>query len=210
MIPSGTVEHGHPAEAGLTMPPSMCLRRLLHGHRMATMASKQTRGLVIVFHGDGKGKTTAALGMGLRAAGHQMHVAVVQFIKAWNIGEHEAATHLLPYLKLYRLGQGFVRETTPEHVAAATKALAFTRQCLAAGKLQMVVADEILTAVGLKLLTTEQAESLLNDRPPDVHLVLTGRGVWDSLIEKADLVTEMRLVKHPYDKGVEAQPGIEY
>ena len=174
------------------------------------MAAKQTQGLVIVYTGDGKGKTTAALGMAMRAAGHQMQVAVIQFVKAWNIGEHQAAARLLPYLKLYRLGRGFVREATPEHVAAATKALAFTRQCLQGGKLQMVVADEILTSVGLKLLTVEQAESLLADRPPDVHLVLTGRGAWDSLIAKADLVTEMRLIKHPYQKGVEAQPGVEY
>ena len=174
------------------------------------MAAKRTQGLVIVFTGDGKGKTTAALGMGLRAAGHQMHVAVIQFIKAWSIGEHQAAARLLPNLKLYRLGRGFVREATPEHVAAAGKALAFTRQCLRSGKLHMVVADEILTAVGLKLLSADQVESLLADRPPDVHLVLTGRGAWNSLVEKADLVTEMRLIKHPYQKGVEAQPGVEY
>ncbi len=174
------------------------------------MAAKTPQGLVIVYTGDGKGKTTAALGMAMRAAGHQMHVAFIQFIKAWNVGEHQAAPRLLPYLKMYRLGRGFVQEATPEHLEAAQKALQFTRQCLRSGKLRMVVADEILNAVALKLLTPEDVESLLADRPPDVHLVLTGRGAWDSLIEKADLATEMRLIKHPYQKGVDAQEGVEY
>ena len=120
---------------------------------------------MIVFTGDGKGKTTAALGMALRAVGHNLQVAVVQFIKVWSIGEHQAAARLAPNLKLYRLGRGFVQEPTAEHVAAATKAMAFVRQCLRGGKVQMVVADEILTAVGLKLITAEQVESLLEDRP---------------------------------------------
>jgi cob(I)alamin adenosyltransferase len=186
------------------------LRVLPRGPRMAVMVAKQTQGLVIVFHGDGKGKTTAALGMGLRAAGHKMPVAVVQFVKAWNIGEHDAALRLAPYLKVYRMGQGYVREATPEHVVAAGHALDFTRQCMINGEFRMVVADEILAAVALNLLAPGQVESLLDVRPPDVHLVLTGRVAWPSLIERADLVTEMRLVKHPYQKGFEAQPGVEY
>jgi cob(I)alamin adenosyltransferase len=169
------------------------------------------RGRIIVNTGDGKGKTTAALGMALRAVGHGMRVAFVQFIKAWSVGEHEAAARLAPELQVFRMGRGFVvGEPAPEHLAAAREALEFVRQCLRGGRYQMVIADEIITAVGLKLLTASEVESCLPDRPADVHLVLTGRGAWDSLVEKADLVTDMHLVKHPYEKGIMAQEGVEF
>ncbi|MBM4018411.1 MAG: cob(I)yrinic acid a,c-diamide adenosyltransferase [Planctomycetes bacterium] len=175
------------------------------------MAAKTPHGLVIINTGDGKGKTTAALGMAMRAVGHGMRVAFVQFVKAWSVGEHDAAARLGPNLEIFRMGKGFVvGEPAPEHRQAARDALEFVRQCLRSGRYEMVAADEILTAVGLKLLAPQDVEALLPDRPPDVHLVLTGRGAWDSLIEKADLVTEMRLIKHPYDKGVLAQEGVEF
>jgi len=176
------------------------------------MAAKRPHGLVIVHTGDGKGKTTAALGMALRAVGHDQRVAFVQFIKARSAGEHEAAARLAPNLELHRMGKGFVvgGARGPEHRRAARDALEFVRQCLRAGRHDMVVADEVLTAVGLKLLAPEDVESLLADRPPHVHLVFTGRGAWDALIQKADLVTEMHLVKHPYEKGVMGQEGIEF
>ena len=174
------------------------------------MSAKTTHGLVIVNTGDGKGKTTAALGMAMRAAGHGMSVAFIQFIKTRSVGEHKAAASLAPELEIFRMGQGFiVGEPTPEHRQAAAEALEQVRRSLRSGRYRMVVADEILAAVGLKLLTADQVESILADRPADVHLVLTGRGAWPSLIERADLVTEMRLVKHPYDKGVAAQAGVE-
>jgi cob(I)alamin adenosyltransferase len=175
------------------------------------MVAKMPRGLVIVNTGDGKGKTTAALGMALRAVGHGMGVAFVQFVKAWSVGEHEAAARLAPELEIFLMGKGFVGgEPGPEHVQAAREALEQVRRCLRDGRHQVVVADEILTAVGLKLLTPAEVELLLADRPSDVHLVLTGRGAWDSLIGRADLVTEMRLVKHPYEKGIMAQEGVEF
>ena len=174
------------------------------------MVAKSPQGLVIINTGDGKGKTTAALGMAMRAVGHGLRVVFVQFIKAWSVGEHEAAARLAPQLEIFRMGKGFVGEATPEHRAAAHEALEFVRQCLTGGRHEMVVADEVLTAAGLGLLTHEEVEALLADRPREVHLVLTGRGAWDSLIEKADLVTDMRLIKHPYDKGVQAQEGVEF
>jgi len=175
------------------------------------MVAKIPRGLVIVNTGDGKGKTTAALGMAMRAVGHGMRVAFIQFVKAWSVGEHEAAARLAPELEVFRLGKGFVvGAPSPEHVAAAREALEFVRRCLVIGRYQMVVADEILTAVGLKLISAAEVEDLLAARPPEVHLVLTGRGAWDSLIEKADMATEMRLIKHPYEKGVMAQEGVEF
>jgi len=175
------------------------------------MTAKTTRGLVIVYTGDGKGKTTAALGTALRAVGHGRRVVFIQFIKAWSVGEHEAAKRLAPHLEIFRMGRGFVvGQPTDEHLRAAREALEFVRRCLKEGRHDMVVADEIFSAVGLKLLSAEDVESLLADRPPEVHLVLTGRGAWPSLIERADLVTDMRLVKHPYEKGVEAQEGVEF
>ena len=175
------------------------------------MVAKLPRGLVIVNTGDGKGKATAALGLAMRAVGHGMRVAFVQFVKAWSVGEHGAAARLAPQLEVFRMGKGFVvGEATPEHRTAAHEALEFVRRCLTAGRYEVVVADEVLTAVGLGLLTREEVEALLADRPREVHLVLTGRGAWDSLIEKADMVTEMRLIKHPYDKGVAAQEGVEF
>jgi cob(I)alamin adenosyltransferase len=109
------------------------------------------------------------------------------------------------------MGRGFVvGEPSPEHLQAAREALEFVRRTLREGQYRMVVADEILTAVGLGLFGREEVESLLGDRPSEVHLVLTGRGAWDALIERADLVTDMRLVKHPFEKGVVAQEGVEY
>jgi cob(I)alamin adenosyltransferase len=177
---------------------------------MAGMAAK-TRGLVIVNTGDGKGKTTAALGMALRAAGHQMDVAIVQLIKARSAGEHAAAARLAPHLQIFRMGKGcIVGEPTPEHREAARAALERVRESLRGGRYRMVVADEALTAVGLELLAAADVESLLADRPADVHLVLTGRGAWPALIDRADLVTDMRMVKHPFQQGIEAQEGVEF
>jgi cob(I)alamin adenosyltransferase len=175
------------------------------------MAAQTPHGLVIVNTGDGKGKTTAALGMAMRAVGHGKRVAFIQFIKAWHVGEHAAAQRLGPQLEVFRMGRGFVvGQPTGEHIAAAREAVEFARKCLKDGRYDMVVADEIISAVGLKLVSTEDVESLLAARPPQVHLVLTGRGAWQGLIDRADLVTDMRLVKHPYEKGVEAQEGVEY
>jgi cob(I)alamin adenosyltransferase len=169
------------------------------------------RGLVIVNTGDGKGKTTAALGMALRAAGHGMAVAVVQFIKARGTGEHATAARLAPHVRIFLMGKGLVvGEPTPEHCEAARAALAFVRESLRGGRYRMVVADEALTAVSLGLLAAANVESLLDDRPADVHLVLTGRGAWPSLVERADLVTDLRQVKHPFQQGVEAQEGVEF
>ncbi len=174
------------------------------------MGSEPAKGLVVVNTGDGKGKTTAALGTAMRAVGHGMRVAFVQFIKAAAVGEHEAAKRLAPELEIFRMGRGWVSaEPGPDDLLAAREALDFTRACLGGGRYAMVVADEVITAVGLNLLRRDEVESLLADRPAEVHLVLTGRGAWQSLTDGADLVTEMHSVKHPYEGGGGAQEGIE-
>ena len=168
-------------------------------------------GRVIVYTGDGKGKTTAALGTALRAVGRGLAVVVVQFVKAKESGEHAAAERLAPDLVIRRMGAGWVTgEPTDADGAAAREALAEVRRLLAEGGAGMVVADEVLTAAGLGLLSREDVEALLAARPPDRHLVLTGRGAWPELIAQADLATEMRSVKHPHDAGAGPVEGIEY
>lgn len=178
------------------------------------MAEAERQGLVTVLTGDGKGKTTAALGMALRAVGHDWRVAMVQFVKRRECGEDRAAERLAPHLEIHRMGLGFVpppgEGPREEHERAAREAVEFVRGLLDAGRHEMVIADEILTAVGLGLLSTEDVPALILARPGPVHLVLTGRNAPAEVIERADLVTEMRAVKHPHEAGIEAQPGVEY
>jgi len=178
------------------------------------VATKKPQGLVILLTGDGKGKTTSALGQALRAVGHGMRVAVIQFIKDRRGGEHAAAERLRPDLEIRLMGRGFVppadQGPIEPHREAARQALQTVRQTLRDGRHPMVIADEVLTAVHLGLLSAEEVESLLADRPHEVHLVLTGRGATENLIRRADLVTEMKSVKHPHDSGLSAQPGIEF
>jgi len=178
------------------------------------MGVSSKRGLVIVFTGDGKGKTCAALGQAVRAVGRGLRVLVVQFLKACASGEHEAARRLAPDLEIRVMGRGFVPlpddPAFGEHRAAAREALEYARKVLRSGERDVVVADEILTAVGLAVLDETDVLSLLDARPPGVHLVLTGRGATARLVARADLVTEMHALKHPYDSGGGAEPGIEF
>jgi cob(I)alamin adenosyltransferase len=178
------------------------------------MAGATRQGLVIVLTGDGKGKTTSALGMAMRAVGSGLRVVMVQFIKARQAGEDKAAARLAPRLQVHRKGLGFVPPIgsgpIQEHQAAAREALELVRGLLCGRKHAMVIADEILTAIGLGLVSADDVLGLLEDRPAAVHLVLTGCGAPQRIIDRADLVTEMRLVKHPHQKGLEAQEGIEF
>jgi cob(I)alamin adenosyltransferase len=180
---------------------------------------RKEKGLVIVFTGDGKGKTTAAMGMALRAVGHKMRVLVIQFIKgAWKTGEQEAVKALAPYFTIVRAGRGFTLEhlrdpriSMDEHRRAAEHGYALAREALTSGQYDMVVLDEICGTISAGLLSLEQVLALLDLKPPLLHLVLTGRGAPPELIERADLVTEMRLIKHPYrDQGISAQRGVEF
>ncbi len=176
----------------------------------------QERGLIVVFTGDGKGKTSAALGTALRATGHKLYVSLVQFVKGPTAsGEAKAAERLAPEFEFVSLGKGFVNccgSTTPleEHRKAAAEALAAARQRLHSGAWDMIVLDEINTAVSLDLLEIAQVIDLVSTKPARVHLVLTGRDARPELIEIADMVTEMRSVKHPYDKGTPARKGIDF
>lgn len=174
------------------------------------------KGIVIVFTGDGKGKSSAALGIALRAFGHNMYVSIVQFIKSPSAtGEARAAERLAPEIEFVSLGKGFVNccgSTRPleEHKKAAHEALAAARERIHAGAWDIVVLDEINNAVHLGLIEIREVIELIRNKPPKLHLVLTGRNAHPDLIAAADMVTEMRDIKHPYSSGVPAQKGIDY
>jgi cob(I)alamin adenosyltransferase len=178
--------------------------------------SDEPRGLVLVNTGDGKGKTTAALGTVLRAVGYGHHCLIVQFIKgSWMYGEMKSIKRLEPEVEFHRMGRGFVGivdDNLPreEHVKAAHAALKFSREKLAAGAYRLVLLDEIFVAVTLGLLTVKDILDLLDVRPPQTTLILTGRGAPPEVIERADTVTEMREIKHAFRKGILAQRGVDY
>ena len=178
-------------------------------------AAKQKPGLVLINTGDGKGKTTAALGTALRCAGYGRPVLILQFIKGtWHYGELESLK-LIPQITLRRAGAGFYKildDRFPEevHRQAAADGLAIARQAVRSGDYALVVLDEILYAIQEGLLSLADVVALLGERKPDVSVVLTGRHAPPELIELADTVTEMREVKHPFQKGILAMKGIDY
>ena len=173
-------------------------------------------GLVIVHTGDGKGKTTAALGLALRAFGGGLRVLILQFIKGGQrYGELDALEWLSRVsngrISIKQCGLGFTSEGEhEEHERAAKTALKLSMDAITDGNWDMVILDEINYAVTMKLLDEADMLKLVDARPEKVHLVLTGRQATPALIERADLVTEMKLVKHPFLNGIHAQLGIEF
>ena len=173
------------------------------------------QGLLLINTGPGKGKTTAALGTAMRAAGNGMRVLILQFLKgSWHYGELDSAQTLGPNFILKQMGRGFVKvggaETDPEDIRLVEAAWDEARQAIYSGEWDMVVLDEINYAIGYHMLDPALVAEALRDRPPMVHVILTGRNAHPLLVELADTVTEMREVKHAYQKGIEAQRGIEY
>lgn len=175
------------------------------------------RGLIIVHTGNGKGKTTAALGLAVRAWGDGLRVLILQFIKgSWKYGELETLRILGEMngrMEVRRGGRGFSQRDTEdkaEHRKAAQEAWREALEEITASRWDLIVLDEINYAVKFGLVEIEQVMELLDKKPLELHLVLTGRDARPELIERADLVTEMRLIKHPYQKGIKAQKGIEF
>lgn len=181
-------------------------------------AKARRRGLLLVFTGNGKGKSTAAFGLALRAAGNNLPVKVVQFIKgSWKTGEREAIRRHLPGIEVAVGGRGFTIErlrnrdiAMSEHQFAARTALEVAREAVTSGTYKVVVLDEILGSIRAGLVTEEEVLDLAQSRARDLHLVLTGRGATEAIVEAADLVTEMREVKHHHKAGIPAQRGIEF
>ncbi len=166
--------------------------------------------MIIVYTGDGKGKTTAALGLALRCFGGGGKVLILQFIKgSQNSGELEALK-LLP-IEIRQCGLGFTNQGDfSTHKAAALETLKIAQDEIISGKWTMIILDEINYAVKGGLISESEMLNLLEICPPDLHLVFTGRAASEKLIEAADLVTEMKLIKHPYQRGIPAQRGIEF
>lgn len=179
----------------------------------ACMTTKNGQGLVQVFTGNGKGKTTAALGTVLRAAGHGLKVYIVFFMKGdYDRGEFTALARF-PNVEVSR--SGFRRFVDPAHITPEEKeqaglALAAARQAITSGDYDLVVLDELNVATGYGLVALDDVIRLVRDKPPRVELIITGRHADARLVEMADLVTEMVKVKHPYDRGIKARKGIEY
>ena len=174
---------------------------------------KLEKGLVQVYTGNGKGKTTAAFGLALRAIGRGLKVYIIQFIKGgFDYGELYIVDKL-PNLKLKAFGRGkFITEKPAgkEDIALAKEALVLAEKVVKSGEYDVVILDEINVALSLKLISLEKVLELIKDKPKHVELVLTGRNVADEIVEAADLVTEMKEIKHPFNKGYQARKGIEY
>ncbi|MFQ5647563.1 MAG: cob(I)yrinic acid a,c-diamide adenosyltransferase [bacterium] len=173
------------------------------------------KGLNIIFTGSGKGKTTAALGLLLRAAGNGKKVAVYQFIKGrWKTGELKAVQAFEGLVEFRQLGEGFL-DPDSSREKAGLKAKAETdyelvKSAVLHPQADMIILDEIIYMVSYGLIKEKKVLELMRRKPETLHLIMTGRGATPALIEAADLVSEMTLIKHPLKKGVKAQPGIEF
>jgi cob(I)alamin adenosyltransferase len=176
----------------------------------------EQKGLLIVYTGPGKGKTTCALGTAFRAVGQGLRVLMVQFIKgSWHYGELDAAQMLgEDKFEIRPMGRGFVKiggaETDPEDIRLCEEAWEFGRAQMASGRYNLVIFDEINYVISYGMLEVDRVVSAFAGRPERVHVICTGRNAHPQLVEAADLVTEMREVKHPYTKGILAQRGIDY
>jgi cob(I)alamin adenosyltransferase len=174
------------------------------------------KGLILVITGQGKGKTTTALGIAVRACGHGMKVAIIQFMKGdLYSGEWDGVKKMNCPIQLIPTGKGFCGiQGNPypfrEHRENAQEAIRLARQKMDPGEADILILDEINNALHLKLVDLEQVLDLIDHKPPTLHLVLTGRDAHTQVIERADTVSEIVELKHAYRKGIEPQPGIDY
>jgi len=173
-------------------------------------------GLVVVYTGKGKGKTTAALGMALRAIGHNYKICMIQFIKGtWHYGEMSSSKRLEPEFELTAIGKGFVGiidDKTPKevHQKIAKEAIEIAKEKIVSEKYDIVILDEINYAVNLGLVDVKQVLDLIKIKPQKVTLVLTGNHVKQEVVDAADLVTEMKEIKHPFQRGIRAKKGVDF
>lgn len=171
------------------------------------------KGIVLVITGNGKGKTTAAMGQALRALGHGFKVLVIQFMKGKKYGEVLCAEKLLPDLKIIPCGlDSFVMKDNPAPVdiELARQGLKLAKEAIASGEYQMVILDEINVALDFKLIPLEEVLDLIRNKPDSIDLVLTGRYAPQEIIDLADTVSEVKEIKHHYAKGIKERAGIEF
>ena len=173
-------------------------------------------GLVIVYTGGGKGKTTAALGMALRAVGYGHKVCMIQFIKgSWHYGEMDSSKKLAPEFELVAIGKGFVGildDTSPkeDHEKYAEEAIKICKDKILSDKYDLIILDEINYAVNLGLINIKSVMDLIKLKPKKLDLVLTGNHAKEEILKLADLVTEMKEIKHPFQSGIKAKKGIDF
>ncbi|MCA9813165.1 MAG: cob(I)yrinic acid a,c-diamide adenosyltransferase [Nitrosarchaeum sp.] len=173
-------------------------------------------GLIIVYTGGGKGKTTAALGIVLRAVGYGKKICMIQFIKgSWHYGEMYSSKRLEPEFEMVAVGKGFVgiiddKSSKQEHEMVAKEALKISLEKIQSGKYDVIILDEVNYAIKLGLVKTEDVLGLIEAKPAKLDLVLTGNHARDEIINMADLVTEMREIKHPFKRGIKAKKGIDF
>lgn len=189
------------------------MRRIQTARAKIMVTKTEERGLVIVHTGPGKGKSTAAFGMAMRCVGHGLKVGIVQFIKgAWETGEAKLLSRFPELCTIRPMGEGFTWDTQDRgrDVAAARKAWETAKAMMADESYRMVILDELNIVLRYDYLPLAEVLEAIAAKRPDLHLVITGRNARPELVERADLVTEMKLVKHPFRQGVKAQVGVEY
>lgn len=197
------------------------------------MRQRLEKGLIQVYTGDGKGKTTASLGLALRAAGHELQVYIIQFMKGVSYsGELLSIPRLAPYIKIKSFGRGCARaagirggfahctgcgqcfvmpgKVSDEDRETARMAFELAKEVIMSDEYDLIILDEIINAVHYDLVSVEQIKELAAKKPELVEIVMTGRNVPDEIVEIADLVTEMKMIKHPYEQGIKSRWGIEY
>ncbi|HJM79380.1 MAG TPA: cob(I)yrinic acid a,c-diamide adenosyltransferase [Nitrosopumilus sp.] len=173
-------------------------------------------GLTIVYTGKGKGKTTAALGIALRATGYKKKICMIQFIKgSWHYGEMDSSKRLEPEFEMIAIGKGFVgiiddKSPKTDHQKIAKEAIRISNEKIQSGKYDIIILDEINYAVNLNLISLADVLELIKSKPRNVDLVLTGNYAKEEVIEAADLVTEMKEIKHPFQHGIKAKKGIDF
>ena len=188
--------------------------RARKAHQDKIVAERQgEKGLLIVHTGKGKGKSTAAFGMAMRAIAHGMKVGVVQFVKGpWKSGERDLLRRFPDEVEVHAMGEGFTWETQDRErdIRAAEQAWEMSKRFIADPDVKLVILDELNIVLRYDYLALGEVLAALAARPADCHVVVTGRNAKDELIEMADLVTEMTQVKHPFREGIKAQAGIEF
>ncbi len=180
---------------------------------MAHDKPSKTKGLIAVFTGNGKGKTTSSLGLAFRALGHGHKVCIIQFIKgSWKYGELDAAKKFSELLDFHVMGRGFTwkSDDLEKDKAVAREAWDFAKKVIAKNEYAMVILDELTYLPHYKIIDEQDILTVLERKPKEQHVVITGRYASDKLIALADLVTEMKEVKHPYQDGIKAQKGFEF
>jgi cob(I)alamin adenosyltransferase len=171
---------------------------------------KTSKGLIQVYTGNGKGKTTAALGQAIRACGHGRRIIFIQFVKGIPTGEHAFVAKYKPF-EIVQPSKGDCFSKNEEQLAIEAKqTLEFSRKQIISGNYDMVILDEIFIASSRKFITTSEILDLIQQKPDQVELILTGRNAPVEVVQRADLVTEMLMIKHPFNEGIEARAGVEF